>query len=81
MNEMKQGFSIIEVLIVLTIIAIMSYMVVSSAYNEVTTMPTAYSAWVKQTGNPKELTYEEWRSLMDATRGQQDTTLIFMPIK
>lgn len=25
-----------------------------------------YAAWVKYTGNPKELTYDEWRMLMNS---------------
>ena len=29
------------------------------------TNKSAYAAWVKVTGNPKELTYEEWKALSD----------------
>ncbi len=27
-------------------------------------LPRSYAAWCKQTGNKKNLTYEEWRSLI-----------------
>lgn len=44
-------------------------------------MPEAYRAWVKQTGNEKQLTYAEWRSLVRANERHADygSTVIYMP--
>ena len=40
--------------------------------------PAQYQAWVKQTGNPKSLNYEEWSLLMNASRKSPDTQFIFI---
>lgn len=83
MKQFLKEMSTPEWVIIGTIIALMSFLVFSCYYIErykaTVTMPAAYQAWVKQTGNPKELTYEEWRSLMRANERQNDTTVIFMP--
>ncbi len=39
----------------------------------------AYPAWVKQTGNPKELTFEEWRAIKESEK-REDSCLIIMPM-
>ena len=77
---MKRGFALIEVCIVVAIFALLAVIVFGNLHKERTEMPAAYAAWVKQTGNTKELTYDEWRTLMRANERQRDATLIFMPM-
>ena len=77
---MKRGFTLIEVCIVLAILGLLAVIVVGALHKERTEMPAAYAAWVKQSGNPKELTYDEWRVLMKANERQNDSTVIFMPM-
>ena len=33
-------------------------------YYETVQMPETYRAWIKQTGNPSHLSYQEWKALM-----------------
>jgi len=49
-------------------------------HEEQVEMPKAYQAWIKQTGNEKGLTFQEWRSLLRANEKQNDSTLIFIPV-
>lgn len=44
-------------------------------HHEKVNMHEAYHAWVKQTDNPKALTYEEWRALNRANRN----TIVVIP--
>ena len=40
----------------------------------------AYAAWCKQTDNPKQLTFEEWRVLKDSTKQSQSSPVfIYTP--
>lgn len=57
-------------------------MIACDIYHEKVEMPESYRAWVKQTGNPKSLTFDEWRALVRATEHHDDTTFvpIYMPI-
>lgn len=41
-------------------------------HHETVVMPEGYRAWVKQTGNEKDLTYGEWRALMRASEGKMN---------
>ncbi len=50
----------------------------SAHYEESVTMPTAYAAWVKQTGNDRHLTYGEWHSLQDAERRNNPPQYIYI---
>lgn len=52
-------------LIILGLVSGLIYFVfwIQKMENEVW-MPEAYAAWVKQTENPKQLTYREWRMLV-----------------
>lgn len=78
---MKRGFTMVEVVIVVAIIGLLAAIVLGVHHHkEKVVMPAAYSAWVKQTGNPKELSYDEWRTLMKANERQRDNTVIFMPM-
>lgn len=47
---------------------------------ETVAMPKAFAAWCKQTGNPKELTYEEWRALVSASENQNSGSVLIVPI-
>ena len=37
-----------------------------------------YPAWVKQTGNPKELTFEEWCALKKVMTPEEKVTVLFI---
>ena len=73
------AFTLVETCVVLAIIGLLALMLWAVHHKETVEMPEAYAAWVKQTGNEKHLTYEEWRSLMRANEKQNDTTIIFVP--
>ncbi len=65
-------------LIVGFIILLMLGLVVWSVYHvETYEKPKAYAAWCKETGNPKELTYDEWRSLQRLKEEQSNKTYIY----
>ena len=57
------GAYLVEVCIVIAIIAMLAVFALSVWHRETVTWPAAYAAWVKQTDNPKHLTYDEWRAL------------------
>jgi hypothetical protein len=75
----RKGGCLAETCIALAIIGLLVAMLWSVHYKETVQMPATFAAWVKQTGNEKHLTYEEWRLLMCANKKQNDTTIIFMP--
>jgi len=68
----------IEVFAVAAILALFLLLFCLHYHKETVDMPKAYQAWVKQTGNPKELTYEEWRRLLRAT--EKSPNVIFIPM-
>jgi len=70
----------VEVMLVVAIIGLLTTIVLAVRHKEKVAMPAAYAAWVKHTGNPNELAYDEWRSLMNAKDRQWDSTIIFMPM-
>lgn len=61
-QKLKQ-LPLIECLVVIAIIAMILGAVLSVAYPERTPLYQSYSAWVKQTGNPNKLTFQEWEAL------------------
>lgn len=73
------AWMLIETCIVISIIGLIVALIWSAQYKESVQMPAAFSAWEKQTGNEKHLTYMEWRSLMRANEKQNDAMLIFVP--
>jgi quinol-cytochrome oxidoreductase complex cytochrome b subunit len=79
---MKRGFITVEVCIVAAFIVLLVTAIFYALHYERTEMPAAYAAWVKQTDNPKKLTYDEWRSLMRANERQRDTAYVpmFVPM-
>lgn len=66
----------LTVFVLLTIMGIVFW----SCYNEITVVrPRAYQAWIKQTGNPKNLTFEEWDDLRRVNERSRDgTDIIFI---
>lgn len=68
----------LEKTIAAIIVLLLALMMWGLWYENSVDLPNAYQAWVKQTGNPNHLTYEEWNSLR---RSQKDNTIIFMPTR
>lgn len=69
----------LEIFTVSLIVGISAVLIFGVMHRERVEMPKAYAAWVKQTGNGKGLTYEEWRSLIRA-QDKRDTGIILMPL-
>ena len=76
---MKRGFSVVEVCIVVVIILLLAAITAGALYRVCIELPAAYAAWEKQTGNPKELTYDEWRVLVSVSESRRDGVLIVVP--
>ena len=74
-NKEEKVMRLIELLIVVAIMALIAVVVYGTAIEN----RAAYAAWVKHTKNPTELTYGEWRVLMQVTR-HNNTTMIPYPI-
>ena len=51
---------------------------VSIAREEARELERGYPAWVKQTGNPKELTFEEWCALKKVMTPEEKVTVLFI---
>jgi Tfp pilus assembly major pilin PilA len=56
-------FTWIEYLVVVVVIMLVAGAIGGAIFNESVEKPKQYQAWCKQTGNPNEITYQEWRSL------------------
>lgn len=78
-NKKTSGLACIELIVIITIIALLGTLIGTCIYDEKVRMPKAFAAWEKQTGNEKHLTFDEWRILMKANERQNDTTFIFIP--
>ena len=52
------------------VIALPTMMIITSDVRVLQNKEHAYSAWVKLTGNPKQLTYEEWLTLPQSIKEQ-----------
>ena len=74
-----KGFAIVELLILLAIAGIIVGM---AAYTveERKKQPATYHAWAKQTGNPKNLTFDEWKLLMKASERSHDVWFVPVPM-
>jgi hypothetical protein len=66
----------VEVFVLIVIIALLGFIGFSIYHKESVEMPESYQSWVKQTGNPKSLTYEEWRSLVRVKQDQEPAPVI-----
>lgn len=73
----NHGWCWIETCIVVALIGVLSVAIWIDVHKERVQMPEAYRAWVKQTGNPKELTYSEWRALART----REPEVIIIPIR
>ena len=62
--------------IIFIITAVLVMMFAVAYHHENVTLPRAYGAWVKQTGNENQLTFEEWRSLVKVTEEARTTLQI-----
>lgn len=47
----------------LFIVLLLGVLIWSAVHKERVVMKEGFQAWVKQTGNPSHLTYDEWRAL------------------
>lgn len=62
------------------IVLIMALIFGGICYQEKQMLECAFPAWVKQTGNPKNLTYDEWRALVRVSQKSDSTTVVFVPV-
>lgn len=67
-SRKNSAYTVFEVLIAFGIIGIFCTMVYSGILYQKTHLPNGYAAWVKMTGNPNNLTFEEWKSLTETQR-------------
>ena len=64
-TKRTRGFIDLEVIILLSLMMLVGFFGYSLYKKETVRMQNGYAAWVKLTGNPKALTYDEWRSLVN----------------
>ena len=77
----KSGFTIVETVIVVLIVGFLLLAITGEMQKQRVEMPKAFAAWVKQNGNPKELTYEEWLALMRIeARSRHGSSVVLMPV-
>jgi len=63
--EMSNAEKLVGVIILALIIVLFIGAGFGSWHRETVRMPEVYALWVKATGNPKGLTYQEWRKLLE----------------
>jgi hypothetical protein len=57
---------------VIALIVVLLGVLLLCAHQEImVNRPRAFAAWVKLTGNPQNLTYEEWLALVSTTRNPE----------
>jgi len=81
MNKFKSNkgyFDAVEISFITAIVILFSVFIFCIFYHCNVTMPNAYKAWCKQTGNEKQLSYEEWKDLMAATENQNANSVIII---
>lgn len=61
----------IEVFIAGCLLSVLIALGSAAVYSESVTMPATYQAWCKQTGNERNLTYKEWRLLVETRQVEQ----------
>lgn len=62
----NSGATRVEILIIFIILSILLTIVVRFKTFAEKELPASYAAWVKHTGNPHHLTFEEWKALTNA---------------
>jgi hypothetical protein len=67
-SRKNSAYTVTEVFVVIMIMATLSIFVFSEVNYQKTELPNEYAAWVKMTGNPNNLTFEEWKSLTENER-------------
>ena len=77
---MNQIITMFDAVVALSIIALLIIITFVVAHLDNVEMSEAYTAWVKNTGNTQELSYEEWRALMKVNKRQQRGTTILVPM-
>lgn len=75
-RKCNAGWLELETLLLIAGLSLCAIMVFLVYHKETVEMPNAFAAWEKQTGNEKNLTYEEWRALM---RANETTNVILIP--
>jgi hypothetical protein len=66
--------------VVVGVLALIVGVVMAVVHMDEAEMHRGYAAWVKQTGNEKQLSFDEWEALVRSTRKQDDAnTIIFIP--
>lgn len=65
-----------EFVIILAIIGLVGILFLINHHKETVTMPEAYKAWVKLTGNTNDLSYKEWRNLIRSTENNDQPPII-----
>lgn len=72
---MKSTVSLVEVVLIVAVIVLLCVLGWSVHHRESVTMPKAYKAWVKQTGNTNALSYDEWRALIRANENNSSAII------
>lgn len=78
-KSVRGGWTLIETAIVITIIALLGLIFWGTHRRMTVELPNAYRAWCKQTGNPKQLTYDEWNDLRKS-RPDDNYVPLILPI-
>jgi hypothetical protein len=73
-------FDNIGKVIVFWILLLLGLAVFGAAYDETVIMPRTFAAWCKETGNPKSLSYDEWRDLVRMNEDQKPNSTVFVPM-
>lgn len=60
---MKSNFPTTECLIIIVLLSLFIGLIYACHKNETEERAREYSAWCKITGNPKELSFDEWKVL------------------
>lgn len=75
-NKQKITWCNLEVITAVVVILIIAGAFMILLHDRKVSLPNSYKAWVKQTGNPKELTFSEWKALLRS----REPELIIIPV-
>lgn len=68
----NSGIIHLELVLAFSILAILLTIIVRHRTYTEKELPASYAAWVKHTGNPNHLTFEEWKALTNVDRTVYD---------